>query len=144
MGQPTYFAAAVGVILDLPSNTQKHFGGGEVDTETKNRQNDLDNHNDDIECIAMSTDRHLAATGQRGPNAAIFIWDAVNGLKSTRIKVSQSKAIKAISFSYDTKFVACVDDSVNHKVHVFEVAGGKCVFSQNGDANVIYDIAFTN
>jgi hypothetical protein len=37
-----------------------------------------------------------------------------------------------------------VDGSVNHKVHVFEVASGKCVFSQNGDANVIYDISFTN
>jgi hypothetical protein len=100
-GCPTYFSAAVGVILDTNSNTQKHFGGGEVDTEKNNMKNDADCHNDDIECLAISGDRCMAVTGQRGPNAALFCWDAETGAKICRFKASKSKAIAAVTISSD-------------------------------------------
>jgi len=143
-GQPTYFSAAVGVILDCDSNTQKHFGGGEVDTETKNNKNDMDSHNDDIESLAISNDRCMAVTGQRGPHAAIFGWDAVTGEKMFRCKAQGSKAIVAIAISNDKKFVAAVDQSNDHNLHVFDCSTGSPVFKQKGDQNPIYGVSFSN
>jgi hypothetical protein len=49
--------AAIGVILDQGSNTQKFFGGGQVDTRAKNVSNDNDHHTDDITAITISNDR---------------------------------------------------------------------------------------
>jgi microtubule-associated protein-like 6 len=120
-GCPTYFSAAVGIILDTASNTQKFFGGGEVDTEKNNNKNDVDCHNDDIECLAMSEDRCVAVTGQRGPNAAIFCWNTETGEKMCRMKASKSKAIVAIDISCDNKFIAAVDGSNDHNVWVFQM-----------------------
>ena len=39
-GSAVYMTAALGVILDPQSNTQKFFGGGEVDSTAKNVAND--------------------------------------------------------------------------------------------------------
>ncbi len=56
-GQAVYMTAAIGVILDQSSNTQKFFGGGQVDTRAKNVSNDNDHHTDDITAITISNDR---------------------------------------------------------------------------------------
>ena len=140
--QPVYYAGCVGVILDNITNTQKFFGGGEVESEKNNMKNDKDNHNDDIECIALTADRKTAVTGQRGPNPALFTWNAIEGgEKITRMSVPKGKSIKAVDISPDGKYVACVDGSVDHKLHVFDDTG-KLVFSENGDKNVIYGVSF--
>jgi hypothetical protein len=49
--------AALGVILDINSNTQKFFGGGQVENTAKNVANDENAHTDDILSIAISADR---------------------------------------------------------------------------------------
>jgi microtubule-associated protein-like 6 len=56
-GQAVYMTAALGVILDVPSNTQKFFGGGQVENTAKNVANDENAHTDDILAIAVSADR---------------------------------------------------------------------------------------
>lgn len=38
--QAVYMTAALGVVLDIGSNTQKFFGGGEVNNTAKNVAND--------------------------------------------------------------------------------------------------------
>lgn len=58
--------AAVGVILDQNTNTQKFFGGGQVDLKAKNVSNDNDHHTDDITALTISSDRRFAASGQVG------------------------------------------------------------------------------
>jgi len=55
--------AALGVILDPDTNTQKFFGGGEVDNTAKNVANDRNHHTNDIMAIAMSSDRNTAISG---------------------------------------------------------------------------------
>lgn len=39
-GNACYMTAALGVVLDVNSNEQKFFGGGEVDNESKQTAND--------------------------------------------------------------------------------------------------------
>jgi WD40 repeat protein len=106
-------------------------------------KNDKDNHNDDIECIALNRDRTIAVTGQRGPNPALFTWNALEGgEKITRMHVPNGKSIKCVAISPNGKYIAAVDGSVDHKLHVFDNTG-KCVYSENGDKNVIYGVSFS-
>jgi len=55
-GQAVYMTAALGIILDQSSNTQKFFGGGQVDNTAKNVANDENAHTDDITALTMSSD----------------------------------------------------------------------------------------
>jgi hypothetical protein len=55
--------AALGVILDTGSNTQKFFGGGVVDNTAKNVANDENAHTDDITSLSISEDRTIAVSG---------------------------------------------------------------------------------
>jgi hypothetical protein len=79
--------AALGVILDQTSNTQKFFGGGQVENTAKNVANDELCHTDDITALSISTDRKLAASGQVGSAPAAFVWNAVTGEKKQRFKL---------------------------------------------------------
>lgn len=56
-GQAVYMTAALGVILDASSNTQKFFGGGEVENTAKNVANDENHHTDDIMCVKVDPAR---------------------------------------------------------------------------------------
>jgi hypothetical protein len=52
--QPVYMTAALGVILDEGSNTQRFFGGGMADAASKHDSSTKNCHNNDITAIAMS------------------------------------------------------------------------------------------
>ena len=73
--------AALGVILDIGTNTQNIFGGGQVNNTAKNVANDENCHTDDILCLTISEDRLSAATGQVGSAPVAFLWDAGSGRK---------------------------------------------------------------
>jgi WD40 repeat protein len=71
--------AALGVILNSDTNTQKFFGGGQVSMKAKNVSDDTNAHTDDVTCITISSDRRFAASGQAGSAPAAFLWDAATG-----------------------------------------------------------------
>ena len=75
--------ACLGVILNKDSNTQKFFGGGEVENSSKQVSSTKDSHNNDIMCMDVNTSggRNLAVTGQVGKWPAVFIWDTTTGEK---------------------------------------------------------------
>ena len=82
--QVVYATAALGVILDTTTNTQRFFGGGETSGKSRTVVNDTSFHTDHISAIAFSVDRRFAVTGQAGAAPTIFIWDTVKGRKSKR------------------------------------------------------------
>jgi len=86
-GQAVYMTAALGIILDQSSNTQKFFGGGQVENTAKNVANDENAHTDDITSITISSDRNWAASGQVGSAPAAFVWNARTGEKKQRYKL---------------------------------------------------------
>ena len=55
--------AALGVVLDVGSNTQKFFGGGQVENTAKNVANDENAHTDDITSLSISEDRNWTVSG---------------------------------------------------------------------------------
>lgn len=136
--------AALGVMLDTNSNTQKFFGGGESKNERRSGRNNQTCHNDDLSAIAISNDRSFAVTGQRGPYPAVFAWDSNSGDMKTRVQLTKgARGIAAASISSDDKYMAVVDMSNEHCISVFEIDNGTQCFNMNGDTNYIYDIAFT-
>jgi hypothetical protein len=73
--------AALGIILNQKTNTQKFFGGGMVQNTAKNVANDENAHTDDITALSVSETRKLCASGQVGASPAAFVWDATSGQK---------------------------------------------------------------
>jgi microtubule-associated protein-like 6 len=117
--------AALGVILDAGSNTQKFFGGGQVNNTAKNVANDEACHTDDITAISISSDRNWAASGQVGSAPSAFVWDAKTGQKKQRFKLAKgARGVNAIGFSNDGSLVALSDNSDDHNVYVFDVNSG--------------------
>ena len=135
--------AALGVILDIDSNTQKFFGGGMVDMKAKNISDETLCHTDDITAITISSDRTLAASGQVGAAPAVFVWDAKTGQKYNRFKLNKgARGVDAIAMSADGKYVACVDRHDQHNVYLFNIATGASS-NMAGDTNKIFDICFS-
>lgn len=117
--------AALGVILDVPSNTQKFFGGGQVENTAKNVANDESAHTDDILCISISADRKWAVSGQVGSAPCAFLWNASTGQKQQRFKLMKgARGVTAISISQDNKYVGLVDMSDDYNVYFFDAQTG--------------------
>jgi microtubule-associated protein-like 6 len=143
-GQAVYMTAALGIILDVSSNTQKFFGGGLVDNTAKNVANDENAHTDDITSLTISSDRNWAASGQVGSAPSAFVWNAKSGEKKQRFKLAKgARGVTAIALSNDSKLVACVDISDDHNVYVYEVETGALKMKDKGDTNKIFDICFS-
>jgi len=139
--QAVYMTAALGVILDKDSNTQKFFGGGEVENTAKNRAKDMDHHTDDVMAISVSPDRATAVSGQVGSSPTIFCWDACTGEKKQRIKVGKgARGIAAVAINAEG-WVAAVDLHNEHQVYVFD-NNGSMVYKEKGDTNKIHDVAW--
>jgi microtubule-associated protein-like 6 len=140
-GNAVYMTAALGVILDHGSNTQKFFGGGEVDNTAKNRAKDTDHHTDDVMCISVNEDRDTAVSGQVGASPTIFTWDACTGEKKNRMKVAKgARGITACDINAQN-FVCAVDLHNDHNVMVYDNSGS-LVFKDKGDQNKIHDMAW--
>ncbi len=136
--------AALGVILDHNSNTQKFFGGGQVANKHKTQSSDMEHHTNDITAMCMSNDRTLAATGQVGPAPACFVWDSASGTKVQRFKLAKgARGLNAVAFSQDAKYCAMVDLANDHNVYCFDVSSGQMTMTSKGDTNKIMDVAFS-
>lgn len=144
-GEVVYMTAAVGVILDTGSNTQKFFGGKCAETSHKSKANDMDQHTDDILALAISNDRKTVVTGQVGQAPVLFTWDACTGEKKQRFKMAKGgRGVNAVAFSEDGSLIGCVDLHNEHNVYVFNAESGAMVMKSAGDTNKIFDIAFSN
>lgn len=136
--------AALGVILNQQSNTQKFFGGGQVDNMAKNVSNTNDAHSDDITALTISSDRKWAATGQVGSSPVAFVWDATTGQKKQRFQLAKgARGVDCIAMSADGTLVAMADRHDNHNVYLFDVASGQLKGQDKGDTNRIFDICFS-
>jgi len=143
-GEAVYMTAAMGVILDKKTNTQKFFGGGAVEAKHKSQQTDANSHNNDIMCLAMSFDRTKVITGQVGKKPVAFVWDAKTGEKIARFALpSGSRGVNACAFNKDASKVACVDLHNDHNVFVYDAKNGSLLHKEKGDGNKIFDCCFS-
>lgn len=66
--------AAVGIVLNKQTNTQKIYGAGPGNQDW--------GHTDDITALAIHPDRDIIATGEVGKNPKICIWRASDPSRS--------------------------------------------------------------
>lgn len=102
--------AALGIVLDLKSNTQQIFGGSYSNSSKKRN---YDEHDNDIISLASSFDKKYAASGQVGSTPTIFIWDTSNWkLKTSSSKMKLPKGSRGVTepgINCDNKYLACSD-----------------------------------
>ncbi len=144
-GKVVFNVAALGVILDPKSNTQAFFGGGTLSKSTKAV---LDQHDDDIICLAISPDRKYVATGQVGAKPALYIWDTETGKLKTpkskyKLTAKNTRAIACCSWSSDSKYVAFVDKSEKKNVYVINSETGVLEFTDSSGTYEVFDIAWS-
>ena len=140
-GKVVYMTAAVGIILDQESNTQKIFGGKAV---KPGMHSGRQYHNDDITTLTISRDRTLVATGQVGSRPVLIIWNAVDCTPVQRIVLPKgSRAIKSAAFNKDATLVACSDEHNDHHVRVYSVETGKLVFQHESGSSKLYDMDYS-
>jgi len=140
-GCAVYMTAALGVILDVQSNTQKFFGGGEVVSTAKNVANDMNHHTDDVMCVSLCPKRETAVSGQVGSSPTIFCWDACTGEKKQRIKIAKgARGIVACAINGEG-MIAAADLNNEHCVYVYDHSGN-AVFKEKGDTNKIHDVCW--
>jgi len=134
-GKVVYITAALGVVLDKQSNTQRFFGGGNIkDTRT---------HNDDIMALAISPDRKIVATGQVGKNPIICVWNSetcefINQFKQGR----DTRMVKAIAINKDSQYIASIAADNDHSVFVFDLQGTK-LGQEKGGPDPVLDVAWS-
>ncbi|EQC41165.1 hypothetical protein SDRG_01142 [Saprolegnia diclina VS20] len=107
-GQIVYHAAAVGIIYDRPTNTQKHHVG----------------HNDDILSLAISSSGRFVASGERGKKPSIRVWDARSGALLSELKGFHARGVLSLAFALDEKTLASVGDDDDHSLAIWEDKGG--------------------
>jgi WD40 repeat protein len=114
-GDLIYHTAALGVVLNKKTNTQKFFT----------------DHYDDVTCL-VSFDT-LIATGQVGKRPLISIWDSKTQALKGAINSPLRKGISHMDFSQDGKKLAAMSIDEFHSVAIFDVAK---VLASKGDVNL--------
>ena len=139
-GKVVYMTAAVGVVLDQETNTQKIFGGKPVKAGMHTGRAF---HNDDITTLTVSRDRTLVATGQVGSRPVLIVWNSVDLTPVQRIVLPKgSRAIKSLAFNSDASLVACSDEHNDHYVRIYKVETGELVYETQSGSSKLYDMDF--
>jgi microtubule-associated protein-like 6 len=127
-GKVLYNAAALGIVLDLETNTQTFF----------------DKHEDDITAIDLSPDRTTVATGELGAKPNLFVWNADTKEVKCSFKGKLTKGVIALAFSPSGKRLVGGAIDVDHYLAVFDVSGaGSVVWTDKGGPDTIIDLRFT-
>ena len=138
--------AAVGVILDKASNSQKFFGGTATGSSSKQAAAKVakTQHTDDIMALAISEDKKVCATGQVGSTPLVYIWDACTGKFMKQIRLPKgTRGVSALSFNLNGTYLAVADLHNDHNVYVFNVSTGAQEFTDKGGPDRIFDIAWS-
>jgi microtubule-associated protein-like 6 len=103
-GKIVYHAAAVGIVLDQKTNTQKF----------------MNQHNDDLHCLAIDPTGQFCATGQIGAKPQIIVWNNSTMEVVARLQGTLTKGIKNLAFSPDGNLLAASAFDDDHSIAVYQ------------------------
>ena len=105
LGEVVYHTAAVGVVLNQESNTQRHFLA----------------HSDDIISFDLSSDGNLAATGEVGRNPLVCVWNTQTLECVASFKGILKKGVARVCFSKDCSKIAAMGADDQNTVVVYDL-----------------------
>ena len=133
-GEVVYHAAALGVVYDRETNTQKFF----VDVPTAEATT---GHADDIVCMARHPKGSIFATGEVGRNPRLIVWSSDDVKKPLAILQGfLKKAVVSCTFSRDGALLCAVGADSNHSLVVYRWQTGTMLASSKGSPEKIVSV----
>jgi WD40 repeat protein len=130
-----YMTAALGIVLNTETNTQRFFGGGE--------KSKLQGHDDDITSLAIHPSRQYVATGQSGQDPLICVWAAEDCSLIAKFRLGKgTRACKSLGFSNSGKYLAATGDDNDHTVAVWDWEEGTRIATSKSGPDAILDLNF--
>ncbi|KAJ6229617.1 echinoderm microtubule-associated protein-like elp-1 [Anaeramoeba flamelloides] len=125
-GEVAYFAAKIGIVLNLEKNTQKFFFG----------------HDNEITCIMIHPSGNIVATGQNGDNSKICIWDTDNCSLITTFNVQHKGGVVYLAFSNDGKKLISIGSDDDHTINLYDLESNRLLDSKKGHGNKLLSVDF--
>ncbi len=140
MAESVEFEHFIGMNM-IPSSTLFHPNGQKYifssgaslvigDLIDQHSQQFLRRHDDSITCIALSASGRVLASGQRGENSNIYVWD----YESQQLIYSFEEhdfAVQHIAFSEDEKLLASIGSDDDAKLIIWDLSNG-CIVASAG------------
>jgi WD40 repeat protein len=115
-----YCAAAVGIVMNANTLTQRYMGAGE--------KGSTNGHTDDVMSLGICPKRKLVVTGSLGARPMILVWDSETMEVIARTNLGRNtRAVSTIRFSKDGKYFFCTDKHNDSNVYCFETESAKLV-----------------
>jgi len=127
-GEIVYHTAAIGVILNKETNTQRFFTG----------------HIGSIMSIALHPDKIRVATGDYGVKPYIYIWNSNTCLPVASFRGYLEKGIKSLAFSPNGEYLAAVDISPYNSVAIYDLHNKELLFISKTDPLLLLQVVFKN
>lgn len=98
------------------------------DLQDPHNQHFLTAHDSQITCLAVSNNGVFLASGQRGENSDIVIWDFANKKAIYRLS-EHDHEVSLLAFSHDDKLLLSAGNALDGKLFVWNTANGHIVSS---------------
>ena len=133
-GEVVYHAAALGVVYDRETNTQKFLADVPTAEATTG-------HADDIVCLARHPTGSIFATGEVGRNPRVIVWSSDEVKKPLAILQGfLKKAVVSCTFSRDGALLCAVGADSNHSLVVYRWQTGTMLASSKGSPEKIVSV----
>mmetsp|Transcript_9656 Transcript_9656/g.18846 ORF Transcript_9656/g.18846 Transcript_9656/m.18846 type:complete len:608 (-) Transcript_9656:5793-7616(-) len=107
-----YITGACIVVTELQSHTQSFMRG----------------HDDFVTCLALSPSGRLIATGQRGYNSDVIVWD-FDGRRILFRLGEHDHEVSVLDFSHDSRLLLSAGNSTDGKLFIWDMFTGYIVAS---------------
>ncbi|KAJ3435503.1 echinoderm microtubule-associated protein-like elp-1 [Anaeramoeba flamelloides] len=114
-----YFAASVGIVLNIETNIQRFFIG----------------HTETITCIALHPEGDIVATGQLGNQSKIRVWKLSDCSEILNYQVDHPKGVINLCFTPDGKKLLTIGSDNDHTMNLYDLETNKMVLTQKGHSN---------
>lgn len=141
-----FSAAALGICQDLKTRKQKFFGGQEKPKDADKYLPNNPFHQDDITTldIAGGELRNIVATGECGKLSTVHVWDTLTMSSIAQFSLGPSaKGVAALSISPCQRYVACVDQSNDHNMYIYNVQRKKMLLTLSAGTDSIFNIQWS-
>jgi len=119
--------------LFLPDGQKYIFSSGANvvigDLLDPHSQEFLRGHDDIVTCIAVSSQGRFIASGQRGENADIVVWDCQTMQEVYRFE-EHDHMIQSLAFSHDEKMLASIGSTEDGNLILWDMSNG-CIISSS-------------
>ena len=124
--QVIFYAAGVGVSLNV-----------------KNRRQSFSfYHTSEISCMAVHPSGNFVATGQKGSNPFITVWDTKTMMCKANLKDFHETEISCVAFSPDGSILASVGGDNDHSIATYRWETNELVAHNKLSTEAIYNISF--